>query len=180
MHTKKTNNTNKLIQINYHSILTKIQKLQNFKIKNKNKNKNFFLYRLVRTVPAGIAQNWPVWPVFFPIRNKGVECIRLLADTVYSGRTGRYGTELTTLPRLLKRLSIYWLATSIIGSHVECYKTNCLQCDVRIVTPLSRKGRNDYKKTSLFSKILTLQIMNVCLSLLQESTIIFLQFITSK
>ena len=39
MHTKKTNNTNKLIQISYHSILTKIQKLQNFK---KKKKKNFF------------------------------------------------------------------------------------------------------------------------------------------
>ena len=57
MHTKKTNNTNKLIQISYHSILTKIQKLQNFK---KKKKKNFFLYRPVRPVPAGIARNWPV------------------------------------------------------------------------------------------------------------------------
>ena len=35
MHTKKTNNTNKLIQISYHYILTKIQKLQNFKKKKK-------------------------------------------------------------------------------------------------------------------------------------------------
>ena len=31
LHTKKTNNTNKLMQINYHSALTKIQKLQNLK-----------------------------------------------------------------------------------------------------------------------------------------------------
>ena len=51
MHTKKTNNTNKLMQISYHSVLTKIQKLQNLKKKNK---KNFFLYRPVRPVPAGI------------------------------------------------------------------------------------------------------------------------------
>ena len=33
MHTKKTNNTNKLMQISYHSALTKIQKLQNLKKK---------------------------------------------------------------------------------------------------------------------------------------------------
>ena len=36
MHTKKTNNTNKLMQISYHFILTKIQKLQNLKKKKKN------------------------------------------------------------------------------------------------------------------------------------------------
>ena len=29
LHTKKTNNTNKLMQISYHSALTKTQKLQN-------------------------------------------------------------------------------------------------------------------------------------------------------
>ena len=29
LHTKKTNNTNKLMQISYYSTLTKIQKLQN-------------------------------------------------------------------------------------------------------------------------------------------------------
>ena len=86
MHTKKTNNTNKLIQISYHSILTKIQKLQNFK-----KKKKLF------SVPAGIARNWLVRLVFFPLRNKGVEHTGLLAGTVYSSHTGRYGTELTTL-----------------------------------------------------------------------------------
>ena len=164
MHTKKTNNTNKLIQISYHSILTKIQKLQNLK-----KKKTFFCTGRYARYEAGTPY------IFSDTKHTG-----LLVGMIYSDRTSRYGTELTTLPRILKRLSIYWLATSIIGSHVECYKTNCLQCDVRIVTPLSRKGRNDYKKTSLFSKILTLQIMNVCLSLLQEPTIIFLKFITSK
>ena len=93
MHTKKTNNTNKLIQISYHSILTKIQKLQNLK----KKKKNFFLYRPVRPVPAGIARNWPVRPVFLPVRNIEVNRTGLPAGTVYSGRTGRYGTVLTTL-----------------------------------------------------------------------------------
>ena len=84
MHTKKTNNTNKLIQISYHSALTKIQKLQNLKKKKK-------------IVPTSIARNWLVWPVFFPVQNKGVIRIGFLAGTVYSGRTGRYGTVLTTL-----------------------------------------------------------------------------------
>ena len=37
MHTKKTNNINKLMQISYHSTLTKIQKLQNYK-------KNIYIY----------------------------------------------------------------------------------------------------------------------------------------
>ena len=107
MHTKKTNNSNKLIQISYHSVLTKIQKLQNLKKKKKKK----ILYRPVHSVSAGIARNWPLWgrygrycpklagtrpvrPVFFPIRNRGVKCTGLLAGTVYSGR---YGTELITL-----------------------------------------------------------------------------------
>ena len=39
MHTKKTNNTNKLMQISYHSILTKIQKITKLK---KKKKKTFF------------------------------------------------------------------------------------------------------------------------------------------
>ena len=39
LHTKKKNNTNKLMQISYHSALTKIQKLQNLKKKTK---KTFF------------------------------------------------------------------------------------------------------------------------------------------
>ena len=38
-----------------------------------------------------------VRPVFFPVRNRRVKCTGLLADTVYSDRTGRYGTELITL-----------------------------------------------------------------------------------
>ena len=58
LHTKKTNDFNKLILISYHSALTKIQKLQNLK-----KKKNFFLYRLVRPVPASIAQNQSKWPI---------------------------------------------------------------------------------------------------------------------
>ena len=46
---------------------------------------------------AGTAGTRPVWPVFFPVRNRGVERTGLLTGTVYSGHTGRYGTELTTL-----------------------------------------------------------------------------------
>ena len=75
------------MQISYHSALTKIQKLQNLK----KKIKTFFLYWSVSPVPAG------TWPVFFPVRNRGVIRSGLLADTVYSGHTGRYGAELTPL-----------------------------------------------------------------------------------
>ena len=60
MHTKKTNNTNKLMQISYHFAQTKIQKLQNLKNNNNKKlkkKKKFFLYQLVHPVPADIAQN---------------------------------------------------------------------------------------------------------------------------
>ena len=46
------------MQISYHSILTKIQKVQN--LNKKKKKKNFFLYRPVHPVPVGIARNWPV------------------------------------------------------------------------------------------------------------------------
>ena len=50
------------MQISYHSILTKIQKLQNLKKKKKKKN----------SVPTGIVRNWLVQLVFFPVRNMGV------------------------------------------------------------------------------------------------------------
>ena len=66
MHTKKTNNTNKLIQISYHSVLTKIQKLQNLKKKKKKKKKPFFLYQPVRSQLAGMPGIWLVRPVFKP------------------------------------------------------------------------------------------------------------------
>ena len=48
------------MQISYYSVLTKIQKLQNLK----KKKKNFFF------VPASIARNWSVRPVFFQVRNR--------------------------------------------------------------------------------------------------------------
>ena len=80
MHTKKTNNTNKLpFCPNKNSKITKLTK--------KKKKKNFFLYQLVL---ASIARNWPVWPVFFPVRNRGVIYTGLLASTVYSSGTDRY------------------------------------------------------------------------------------------
>ena len=53
MHTKKTNNTNKLMQISYYFALTKIQKLQNLK-NNNNIKKKKFLYRSVRPVLSEI------------------------------------------------------------------------------------------------------------------------------
>ena len=82
MHTKKTNNINKLMQISYHSALTKIQKLQNLK---KKKKKTFFCIdrycpKLAST--AGI----------FSGTKLGVICTGLLVGTVY---TDRYGTEST-------------------------------------------------------------------------------------
>ena len=57
-------------------------------------------------IPAGIvgicqygrySRYLPVRPVFLPIRNIGVNRTGLPAGTVYSSRTGQYGTELTTL-----------------------------------------------------------------------------------
>ena len=81
------------MQINYHSTLTKIQKLQ--------KKKNFFS-RLVGMTStdqycpklASMAGTWPIQPVFFPVRIRGVICIDLLAGMVY---ISRYGTESTPL-----------------------------------------------------------------------------------
>ena len=74
MHTKKTNNTNKLMQISYHFALTKIQKLQNLKKKKK-------LFFVSAGTPgtgqycpklADMASTWPVWPVLKPVRNVDV------------------------------------------------------------------------------------------------------------
>ena len=57
-------------------------------------------------IPAGIvgicqygrySRYLPVRPVFLPIRNIGVNRTGLPAGTVYSSRTGQYGTKLTTL-----------------------------------------------------------------------------------
>ena len=76
------------MQISYHSTLTKIQKLQNLK---KKKKKKLF------SVPVDIAQNWPVRPIFFPVRNREVICTSLFAGTVY---TDRYGTESTPLSKM--------------------------------------------------------------------------------
>ena len=87
------------MQISYHFALTKIQRLQNLK-NNNNKKKTFFLYRPVCPIPVGIVRNWPVRPVFFPVRNMGVNRTGLLAGTAY---TCRYGTVLTP----------YWKASNI-------------------------------------------------------------------
>ena len=52
MHTKKKNNTNKLMKISYHSALTKIQKLQNLKKKKKKNSTGRYCPKLAGT--AGI------------------------------------------------------------------------------------------------------------------------------
>ena len=77
------------MQISYHSTLTKIQKLQNFK---KNKKTSRYCPKL-----TGMVGTWPVRPVFFSVQNRGVMRTGLLAGTVYSDCTNRYGTELTPL-----------------------------------------------------------------------------------
>ena len=90
------------MQISYHSVLTKIQKLQNLK-----KKKNFFLHRPVLLKIGQYGQYEASTPVFFLVRNRGVERTGLLAGTVYSGRTGRYGTESITLlisPKAIRRV----------------------------------------------------------------------------
>ena len=118
MHTKKTNNTNKLMQISYHSVLTKIQKLQNLKKKKKISVPAGTL-GTGRYCPklAGMPGTRPVRPVFFPVQNRGVECTGLLAGTVYSGRTGRYGTELITLS--ITRCSVFFLKKESRRTHCK-------------------------------------------------------------
>ena len=68
---------------------------------------------MVRPVPAGIARNWPIRSVFFLVRNRGVICTGLLADTVYSGRAGRYDMELTPLVSKLLFVKFF----------IQCFKT---------------------------------------------------------
>ena len=62
LHIKKTNNTNKLMQISYHSALTKIQK----------KKKLFFCTSQYCPKLAGMTGTWLVRPVFKPVRNVDV------------------------------------------------------------------------------------------------------------
>ena len=106
MHTKKTNNTNKLIQISYHSILTKIQKLQN--LKKKKKKKTFFCtgqYARYCLKLAGTGQyclKLAGTASIFSGTKQGVICTGLLAGTVYTSRTDQYDTEST--PLLLRQL----------------------------------------------------------------------------
>ena len=76
MHTKKINNTNKLIQVNYHSVLTKIQKLP----KKKRKEEEAFFSVSANTLgtgrycpkSAGMANTWPIQQVFKPIWNVSI------------------------------------------------------------------------------------------------------------
>ena len=89
MHTKKTNNTNKLMQTSDY-FYKKNQKLQNFK-KKKKKKKLFFL------VPADIARKRPVWPirlVFKPVRNVGISIPVYVPVWYIPTRTGTVSTTL--------------------------------------------------------------------------------------
>ena len=100
MHTKKTNNTNKLIQIYYHSTLTKIQKLQNLKKKKKK------LFSVSADTPgtgwycpklASMTGTWLVRPVFKPVRNVDVsKPVYIPVQYIPAGMVGT-GTVLTTL-----------------------------------------------------------------------------------
>ena len=85
------------MQISYHFALTKIQKLQNLK----KKKKTFFF------CTGWYCRNWPVQPVFFPVRNRGVIRTGLLVGTVYSDCTDRYGMKLT--PLIVMGLTGTWL-----------------------------------------------------------------------
>ena len=80
LYTKKKNNTNKFMQISYHSALKKIKKLQNLK-----KKKNFFLYRPARPVLVNIARNQLV---FKRVRNVDVSISVYIP--VHIGQYGRY------------------------------------------------------------------------------------------
>ena len=75
------------MQLNYHSALTKIQKLQ------KKKRVFFFLF----LVPAGIAQNWLIWLVFKLIRNVGVSIPVYVSVRYIPADTTDTGTVSTTL-----------------------------------------------------------------------------------
>ena len=98
LHTKKTNDINKLMQISYHSTLTKIQKLQ--------KKKKLF------SVPTGIARNRLVWPVFKPVQNVGISIsVFVLVRYRPAGIAGT-GTVSTTLLLLLIELSTHPLSPS--------------------------------------------------------------------
>ena len=55
------------------------------------------IYRPKQLDFAGTVGMWPVRPIFFPVRNKRGICTGLLVSTVYTGRSGRYGTELISL-----------------------------------------------------------------------------------
>ena len=49
-------------------------------------------------------------PVFFLVQNRGCTCISALIGTVYTSRTGRYGTVLTSLVKMALKLSLAFLS----------------------------------------------------------------------
>ena len=74
------------------------------------------LYQLKQPNFAGMAGMRPVRLIFFPVRNKGYTCTSALVGMVYTGHTGQYGTELTSLfqsdQRLIVISSINYLNSS--------------------------------------------------------------------
>ena len=99
------------MQISYHSTLTKIQKLQNLK------KKSFFCTGRYCPKLAGTDG-------IFSGTKQGVIRTGLLVSTVYSGRTGRYGMELTPLAKMHKSYTIHKDTSSLLTS---CFETTFLQ-----------------------------------------------------
>ena len=92
MHTKKTNNTKKLMQISYHSALIKI-----FKITKLKKKKLFFLYWLVHPKSACTPNTWLVCLVFKLVRNVGISILVYVLVRYILASTASTGTVSTTL-----------------------------------------------------------------------------------
>ena len=65
------------------------------------------MYRLVRLVPAGIAQNWPVRSVFKPIQNIDVSIPVYIPVQYIPASTASIGTVLITLVCLPIYIYIY-------------------------------------------------------------------------
>ena len=128
MHTKETNNTNKLMQISYHSALIKIQKLQNLK---KNKNKLFSVLidtpSTCRYCPklTSMAGTWPVRLVFKPVQNVNVLIsVHIPVRYILASMAGT-STVLTTL--VLTRVAntlVTWLIAYQTLTHVANFNLN--------------------------------------------------------
>ena len=93
MHTKKTNNTNKLMQIKLPFCLYKNSKI------TKLKKKKFL------SVSAGNAQNQPIWLVFKPVRNIDISILVYVPVWYIPTNTGTILTILIWMHILHHKLS---------------------------------------------------------------------------